>query len=193
MSHLLNHDHRCVLVQGLVDGDHLSQFHQMLDDFGSLDSHLVGQFSNRDGLWHVNFKDPCLNRCLRHLGLITVSITSAFGAPAPCISRVACREVASRFDFLFLGLLVRPTGRQFSALDLFAIFAGRTRSGCLWRSACARRLGRFMQGAFDDFGIFGRFRHFGLFLFKGNSDLLGRAHHVANRFSLIERNFSSGF
>ena len=33
MAHFFHHDHGGVLVQGLVDGDHLSQLHQLLDNF----------------------------------------------------------------------------------------------------------------------------------------------------------------
>jgi hypothetical protein len=38
VAHFFHHDHRGVLVQRLVDGDHLAQLHQLLDDLGGLDA-----------------------------------------------------------------------------------------------------------------------------------------------------------
>ncbi len=55
-----DHNHGRVLVQRLVDGDHLAQLHQLLDDLGRLERHLVRQFGHGDGLGHVH---------LDHLGL----------------------------------------------------------------------------------------------------------------------------
>ena len=41
VAHFLDDDHRRLLVELLVDGDHLAQLHQLLDDLGGLDRHLV--------------------------------------------------------------------------------------------------------------------------------------------------------
>jgi hypothetical protein len=43
VAHFLDHDHGRFLVQLLVDGDHLAQLHQLLDDLGGLHAHLVRQ------------------------------------------------------------------------------------------------------------------------------------------------------
>jgi hypothetical protein len=63
VAHFLDHDHGRVLVQRLVDGDHLAQLHQVLDDLGGLDRHLVGQFGHSDGLGHVHFQHAGFDRC----------------------------------------------------------------------------------------------------------------------------------
>jgi hypothetical protein len=56
VAHFLDHDHGGVLVQRLVDGDHLAQLHQVLDHLGRLDRHLVRQFGHGDGFGHVHFQ-----------------------------------------------------------------------------------------------------------------------------------------
>jgi hypothetical protein len=56
VAHFFHHDHGGVLVQRLVDGDHLAHLHQHLDDLGCLDGHLVRQFGHGDGLGHVHLQ-----------------------------------------------------------------------------------------------------------------------------------------
>jgi hypothetical protein len=56
MAHFLDQNHGGVLIQWLVDGDHLAQLHQVLDHFRCLDGHLVRQLGHRDGLWHMHFQ-----------------------------------------------------------------------------------------------------------------------------------------
>ena len=46
VAHFLDDDHRRLLVELLVDGDHLAQLHQLLDDLGRLDRHLVREFGD---------------------------------------------------------------------------------------------------------------------------------------------------
>ena len=41
VAHFLDDDHRRLLVELLVDRDHLAELHQLLDDLGRLDRHLV--------------------------------------------------------------------------------------------------------------------------------------------------------
>ena len=62
VTHFFDHDHGGVLVQRLVDGDHLAQLHQVLDHLGGLDRHLVGQFGHGDGFRHVHFEDARFHR-----------------------------------------------------------------------------------------------------------------------------------
>ena len=54
VSHFLDQNHGRFLIQHLIDRDHLAQFHQLLDHFGSLDSHLVRQFGDGNGFRNVN-------------------------------------------------------------------------------------------------------------------------------------------
>jgi hypothetical protein len=68
VAHLLDDDHRRLLVELLVDGDHLAQLHQLLDDLGGLDAHLVRQVGHRDGLGHVHFLDLLARPAARSSG-----------------------------------------------------------------------------------------------------------------------------
>jgi hypothetical protein len=43
VAHLLDDDHRRLLVELLVDGDHLAQLHQLLDDLAGLDDILCAR------------------------------------------------------------------------------------------------------------------------------------------------------
>ncbi len=42
MAHLFDQNHCCFLIEHLVDRNHLTELHQMLDDFGCFHRHLVG-------------------------------------------------------------------------------------------------------------------------------------------------------
>jgi hypothetical protein len=64
VAHFFHHDHGGFLVQHLVDGDHLAQLHQLLDDLGCLDGHLVRQFGHGDGFGHVHFMHDGFGRRL---------------------------------------------------------------------------------------------------------------------------------
>jgi hypothetical protein len=55
VAHFLDHDHGRFLVQLLVDRHHLAQLHQLLDNFRSLDGHLVRQVAHADGFRHMDF------------------------------------------------------------------------------------------------------------------------------------------
>ena len=65
VAHFFHHDHGGVLVQRLVDGDHLAHLHQGLDHFRRLDRHLVCQLCHRDGFRHMHFDDARFCRWLR--------------------------------------------------------------------------------------------------------------------------------
>src|SRR5690606_22704568 len=83
------------LVEHLVDGDHLAQLHQMLDDLSSLDCHLVRQIGHCNGFRHVNFtRDEFLHLRLATLLLsVTVAATaSTLGLGATCAPTVAGRS-----------------------------------------------------------------------------------------------------
>ena len=165
------------MVQRLVDGDHLAQLHQLLDDLRCLDRHLVGQFGHRDGLGHVHFQNAEFWRWCGAM-VFAVAVTAAFAtrAGAP-IGRAACARagIAAGFEFFLFGRITGPAAGQLGRLDLFA------RTG---RIACARRFGgfcdggarcRLVQSAFD--GAFGVHRWLGFFLFGCDRDLVGRGHH----------------
>jgi hypothetical protein len=57
VAHLLDHDHRRVLVDHLVDGDHRAHLHHDLDDLGGLHAHLVREVGDRDGLGNRHLED----------------------------------------------------------------------------------------------------------------------------------------
>ena len=123
VAHFFHHDHRCVLVQRLVDGGHLAEFHQLLDDFRGFDRHLVSQFAHGDGFGHVHFQHACFDRRLWCAIIVTVAVTAAFGASTPAVAAHATTRVTACFDGFLFGLFIGPAGRQLGALDFFV--AGR--------------------------------------------------------------------
>ena len=64
VAQLLDHEHRGVLLDRLVDGGHDAHVHQHLDDFGRLDRHLLRQLGHGDGLADRHL---ALDRRGRHL------------------------------------------------------------------------------------------------------------------------------
>ena len=50
VAHLLDDDHRRLLVEDLVDRDHRAHLHHRLDDFGGLHGHLVREVADADRL-----------------------------------------------------------------------------------------------------------------------------------------------
>ena len=183
VAHFLDHDHGRVLVQRLVDGDHLAHLHQRLDHLAGLDGHLVGQFGHRDGLGHMHFNDACLDRRgLLVLALIAVIATAATRTTAPAVAPDAATGIAPGLDFLLFGGVVGPAGRQLGGLDLFACTTGGSgrSTGARTSAACGRLVQRALLGV-------GRRRSRGLGLFHrllGHQHLLGRGHHSADGFSL---------
>src|SRR5690606_3215688 len=49
VTHLFGDQLSCLLIDHLVDGGHGAHLHHRLDDFNTLDGHLVGQFGYSDG------------------------------------------------------------------------------------------------------------------------------------------------
>src|SRR5580700_1978781 len=64
MAELLDHQHRGVLVDRLVDGGHDTHVHEHLDHLGRLDGHLLRELRHRDGLADADFAH---HRCGGHL------------------------------------------------------------------------------------------------------------------------------
>ena len=122
VAQFFDHDHGRVLVQGLVDGGHLAQLHELLDDLGGLDRHLVGQFGHSDRLRHVNFQRANLHR--RRLGVeiapVALIATAATRTAAPVVAGPpdASAGVAAGRNGLSLRRIAGPTGRQLGRLDL---------------------------------------------------------------------------
>lgn len=54
MPHLLDHQHRGVLIQCLIDGGHLPHAHQALDHLGRLDRHAACELRHGDADRHLN-------------------------------------------------------------------------------------------------------------------------------------------
>ena len=50
VAELFDHQHRGVLIDGLVDGGHHAHVHHHLDDFVGLHGHALRQLADRDGL-----------------------------------------------------------------------------------------------------------------------------------------------
>ena len=176
VAHFFHHDHGGVLIQRLVDGDHLAHLHQRLDDLGCLDGHLVRQLGHGDGFGHVHFNDALLHRRGRGALLLFVVAAPAFGAaaaPAATLPHAAAGVAARRYAF-FLALLAGPAGGELGGLDFLAAAGGRlTSAGAAAGASRLVGLGGFLAG-------FGRF--LGSFGFFGNEHLARLAHHVADGF-----------
>ena len=171
------------MVQRLVHGGHLAQLHQMFDDLGGLDRHLVGQLGHGDGFRHVNFEHTHFNRCLLAVAIVTVAFVAAAttGACAPVVAAHTTAAVTAGGDGFLLGRISSPAGRQLGGFD-FLVATGRSRgcslSGGGTRARC-RRASRFVQSAFDSgFGL-----NLGLF-FLGDQHLFRGVHHGADGFGL---------
>src|SRR5699024_1574236 len=118
MAHFLDQDHGGFLIEHLVDGDHLAQLHQVLDDFGGLEGHFVRKFGYGDGFRHVNFAcDELGDLWLAALGLYLLTVattaTPAFALALACTGAPAVtagagwRSIRACCRFLATGL-VRP-------------------------------------------------------------------------------------
>ena len=79
VAHFLDDEHRRVLIEHLVDRDHLPHLHEGLDHFGGLDGHLVGKVRNADRLRHLNFTHHLLLNLLNGFGM-TVAVLAATAA-----------------------------------------------------------------------------------------------------------------
>ena len=113
VAHFFHHDHRGVLVQRLVDGDHLAHLHQRLDHFRRLDCHLVRQFGHSNGFRHVHFNDAGFHRRgLRAVVAVAViAATAATRATAP-VGRTTSTGtgVTTGLEFFLLGRIASPAG-----------------------------------------------------------------------------------
>jgi len=186
VAQFFDHDHGRVLVKRLVDGDHLTELHKLLDDLGRLDGHFVGQFGHRDRLGHMNLENLGFGRGSKvGIAVVTPPLFSTLGARAPVAGTAArVAGVATGFEFFLFASLVFPGGRQGFGFD-FPLACAR----CSWRardtrSRSSRGIGRFVQGAFDAGLGLGRLGLFGLF---GHQHLFRGGHHGTNGLGLGQR------
>ena len=120
VAHLLDDDHRRLLVHLLVDGDHLAQLHHLLDDLAGLHAHLVRKVGHADRLGHVHFLGHELRRrrvAGGTLGAAVAATTAARRAPARASAAVAAR-LQRRAP---LGRIVGPARRELLGLDLLLV------------------------------------------------------------------------
>ena len=186
VAHFLHDDHRGVLVQRLVDGRHLAQLHQLLDDFRRLDGHLVRQLGDRDGLGHVHFEHARLDRRGLHAFFLAATVIAATPAraAAPVAAADAAAGIAAGLDFLLLGGVAGPARGELGRLDFLAR-AGRRGAGCARRGRTGRRCGRLVQRALDACGLGFRRRLLGRLVRHQHAGR--RIHHGANGFGLGQR------
>ena len=173
VAHFFDDDHGRVLVERLVDGDHLAHLHQRLDDFGCLDGHLVRQLGHGDGFRHMHFQHAMLcGRCLG--GLLAVAFAAAaFWAATPVVAAHAAGSIAARGNAFFLARLARPAGGQLGGFDFLAAACGRAALTGRADAACLGRLA----------AVFGRFSRFlGAFGLLGHQHFARLVHHAANGF-----------
>ena len=117
VTHFFNHDHGRVLIQRLVDGDHLPQLHEVLDNLRGLDRHLVRKLCHRDGLRHMDLDDPHFCRCRLACMVITTVTICASATPARPTAPVAgpasaSAGVAAGGNRPLFGWVASPATRQ---------------------------------------------------------------------------------
>jgi len=118
MTQLGDYDHRRVLVQHLVDGHHLAQLHQDLDDLGCLQRHLVREVGHRDRLRHRHVAHHrgggLRRRCAATLAtVLTLAVSARAAAPA-----AGTAGIAAGLQRALLGRVFRPAGGELARLDL---------------------------------------------------------------------------
>ncbi len=180
VAHFLDEDHRGFLVELLVDGDHLAQLHQLLDDLGGLHAHLVGQIGDADGFRHVHLLHLLLDRSDkgRHRPIAAFAATPPTRS-APAGAGATGRCVIASLQATLLGRVVGPAGRQLFRLDRLLVAWLRCR-----RARRAGWCGRLVDGALDAFlaGLDRLRRLLGLLRVQ---HLLRRGHHRADRRGLV--------
>ncbi len=171
MAHFLDQDHGGFLIELLVDGDHLAQLHQMLDQLAGLDRHLVRQVGHADGFGHVHFLH-------REFGRRVVAVAAALAVvAAPCTARRAPTRpagtaVGARLQRALLRRIVGPAGGQLFGLErlLVARLGGRGRSSRRSLGLVDRAGDAFLAGV-GRLGRLGRLGHL---------HALGPVHHRAD-------------
>ena len=113
VAHFFHHNHGGVLVQRLVDGDHLAELHQVLDHLGRLDAHFVRQFRHGNGFRHMNLKH------LEFGGRYKSGLGTCVAVVAAAATRASAETATARNDgratarkALLLGGIVFPGRRQ---------------------------------------------------------------------------------
>src|SRR6185437_11422798 len=134
VTQLLDHQHRRVLIDRLVDGGHHAHVHQDLDDLVRLDGHLLSQLGNRGGLADPHFAH---DRRRRHLKAM-LALRPGGDRPRfrPALLLVARADVARDMQLLAAvarGLVVlrRSWGRR---LTLWRTFRSTFRLTLRWGS-----------------------------------------------------------
>ena len=123
MAHFFNHDHGSFLIQNLIDGNHLPQLHQMLDDFGCLDRHLVRNFSNSNGFRHMHvFDDGFGWRLEIAFMIIMMRVATPLRSRTPAVTTTSA-GIAARLHAgtALLGRFILPGRRYVGRLDRFLV------------------------------------------------------------------------
>ena len=116
VTHFFNHDHRGLLVKYLVDSDHLTKLHQLLDDLGCFDGHLVRKLGNSDGFWDMDFTYDRFSRLLEiRLAIVLLRLTTTTRTGTPAITTAG--RGAPRFQATGTLFLVLPGRRHIGGLD----------------------------------------------------------------------------
>ena len=143
VAHLLDHDHRGLLVEHLVDGGHGAELHQGLDDLGGLHRHAVSQLADGDGLGHRDLAHQRLGG-LRERRFAAAALVP--GAAAHMPASHAAAGVAAGLDLAPAhGVVAQHRG----GLRLLRLLVG-LRFRCLGRvqrgSSCRSGFGDFLVG-----------------------------------------------
>src|ERR1700733_2474025 len=132
VAEFLDHQHRRIALDRLIDGGHDAEVHQHLDDFGGLHRHLLRQLGHRDGLPE---RDLALDRRGGHLeGVLGLAAADRHGARLePFLFLVARADVTG--DMQLFAAIAR-------ALLVVRFLTRGGRRMRMRRMRLARRLGR---------------------------------------------------
>ena len=197
MAHLLDDEHRGVLVEHLIDRDHHAHLHEGLDDLVGLDGHALRELADGDRVADLDVADDGRRRLLEpvlridvdgHSATALLLLLAAAGHAVGNVQRVIA--LGRLFDHaLFLGLL--PRALRFGALlRLFLALRGLAALlfGALFRGlvGCGRTaLLVFEALALLGFALLGReplaFRGFALLALFANRAFHGGAWRLPRR------------
>ena len=120
MSHFFNNNHRCILIQHLVDGHHAAHFHQYFNDIGRLHRHFLSQGTHGNCFRHHNFTYNGFRRCRKTMDILIIYMCWFAMLVSTCTPALASGKIATGFNTAFFGIFIFPNNLLFG-LFLFLL------------------------------------------------------------------------
>ena len=100
VAHLLDHQHRGVLLDHLIDRRHHAHVHHDLDDFGGLDRHLLREFADGHRFADRHLAHHARGRHFEAMLGVRIAADRAAASVAGFLLLVPCADVAGDVQFL---------------------------------------------------------------------------------------------